>query len=377
MRAYNCAAKMNSKHDGQTRAETDASLETERRNTDHELGRRAAVADADADSALELARERTDRLLEAARAAADVRLPLSEQTRAAVELLLGEREQEDRMLAGERKHADELLKRDREERREKLLALLVLERQTTDLHLALERRSVDEAVSSRDDFLAHASHDLAGLLAAHRLYLAALVKQAGDGEYGRRFAPLVSALHKIDAQMDRMISDLVDVVAIDAGKLGVTLKSHSASELLSTAVSIFGEIARARGQSLSVTPAPKDVTVLVDSARAVQVLGNLLSNAIKFTPCDGNIRVGFEAAGDEVMVFVADTGPGVPPEQAERIFERFVRPKSSVAGLGLGLFICKQLVDAHGGRLWFDSDPARGTVFRFTLKRAPDERLDA
>jgi signal transduction histidine kinase len=358
------------KDEGVPRAETDASLRAERKNADQELARRVADADADADQVLRLARESAGRLLDAARAAADARLPLGEQTRAAVALLLGQREEEDRTLAAEREQADEMLKHERAEHREKLSALLVLERQTTDLHLALERKSADKAIWSRDDFLAQASHDLRGLMAAHKLYLAMFLKEGGDSEYSRRIAPQLATLLKIDAEMERIISDLVDVVAIEAGKLTVTPSPHSATELLTTATAVFEPLARERGQSLSVTPAPGDVNVMVDLTRAIQVLGNLLSNAIKFTPGDGKISVGFESTDDEVMFFVADTGPGVPAEQAAQIFERFVGSSSSTAGLGLGLFIAARLVDAHGGRLWLDNAPAPGAVFRFTLRRA-------
>lgn len=173
------------------RAETDASLRVERDNTDVELGRRVVVADADADAVLRRARERADRLLEAARAAADASLPLGEQTEAAVALLLREREAEDRAITTERDEADGLLERERRERRDKLCALLALERQTTDLHLALERTSADGAVASRDDFLAQASHDLRGLMAAQKLYFALLLKEAGEGAPRQRLAPLM------------------------------------------------------------------------------------------------------------------------------------------------------------------------------------------
>ena len=85
----------------------------------------------------------------------------------------------------------------------------MLERETTDLHLALERRSSDQAVMSREDFLAQVSHDLRGLMAAHKLYLAMLVKQAGDGEHSLVLVPSVATLTQIGAQMDRMIGALV------------------------------------------------------------------------------------------------------------------------------------------------------------------------
>lgn len=357
------------------RAETDASLQAERRNTDQELARRVAAEELDADQVLRRARERADRLLNAARSAADARLPLSEQAKEAVALLLEERQEQDRAVAAERRQADELLDRERGERRDKLAALLMFERQTTDLHLALERDSADRAVASREEFLAQASHDLSGLLAAHKIYLALLLKEAGNGEQGRRLGAHLATLAKIDAQMERLISDLVDTVAIEAGKLAVTPRACSAAELLSTAVAVFEPTARERGQSLSVPAMPADVKVMADPVRVVQILSNLLSNAIKFTPPHGKIRAGFQATPDEIVAFVADTGPGIPAEQAERIFERFVGSGTAPGGLGLGLFIAQQLVDAHGGRLWLESDPSQGTVFRFTLQRAPAETL--
>jgi len=356
--------------EGFARADTDASLLTERRNTDRELKRRVVVADADADEVLRIARERADRLLLAARAAADARLPLDEQTEAAVALLLNQRAAEDWTLANERAEADQRLELEREERREKLSALLVLERQTTDLHLALERRSSDFAVASRDDFLALASHDLRALLAAQKLHFALLIKQAGDAETRRKLVRQTATLTEINAQLDRLIGDLIDVVAIDAGKLTVTAAPRSANDTLTTTIAVFQPLAAERRQSLVATPLSTDASVHADGVRVVQVLGNLLSNAIKFTPADGEIRVGAEAGADQIVFFVADTGPGVAADQAVHIFERFVGSTSSPRGLGLGLYIAKRLIDAHGGRIWLDSRPGEGAVFRFSLPRA-------
>jgi signal transduction histidine kinase len=364
---------MSAATDGSRRAETDASLWAERQRADHELARRVVDTEPDPEAEIRRARESADRLLAAARAAADARLPLGEQAKAAVALLLEQSAEEGRIVSAERGQVERRRSDALGARREKLASQLVLERQTTDLRLALERRSADEAVSSREDFLAQVSHDLGGLMAAQKIYVALLLKEGGHAEHGRQLAPHVAALSKIGAQMDRLISDLVDVVAIEAGKLAVTLRLHWAGELLATAAAVFEPIARERRQCFSVAPAPQDLRVMADAARAIQVLGNLLSNAIKFTPRDGEIRVGFEPNGDEVTFFVADTGPGVPAEQAEHIFERFVGSRSSSAGLGLGLFIADRLVSAHGGRLCFESAPGRGAVFRFTLKRAPVE----
>lgn len=360
---------MNAEDRDSRRAETDESLRVERRQTDRALGRRIANFDDDADEVLKLARERADRLLEATRAAADARLPLNERTKVAVALLLEQRDEEDRVVARERAHADDLLADERRQRRDKLTAHLELERQTTDRRLALERSSADRAVSSRDDFLAQASHDLRGLTAAQKIYLSLLVKAVTSEQPGDRLLEHVAALVKIEAYMDRLIGDLVDTVAIEAGRLTVTATRQSAQQLVSTASAVFESLAQERDQSLSLAVPAADEPVLADAGRVIQVLGNLLSNAIKFSPPEGAIRLGFEAAAKEAVFFVADDGPGIPPERAPDIFERFVGSDSHT-GLGLGLFIASRLVEAHGGRLWFEPNAPAGTVFRFSLPRA-------
>jgi signal transduction histidine kinase len=178
----------------------------------------------------------------------------------------------------------------------------------------------------------------------------------------------VAASLLIEAQMDRLVGDLIDVASVEAGKLRVAPSIHSALELLTMATSVYEPLAKERRQSLS-TASVRDVNILVDLPRGAQVLGNLLSNAIKFTPQAGRIHVGFETTQDEVVYFVADSGPGVSEQQAAHIFKRFVSSGPS-AGLGLGLFIAARIVESHGGRIWLDRDGDAGAVFRFTLARA-------
>jgi signal transduction histidine kinase len=139
-------------------------------------------------------------------------------------------------------------------------------------------------------------------MGANKLYLALMLKEAGDGQHGRRLAPQLAALSQIGEQMERLIADLVDAVAIEAGVLTVVTRSYPAVELLATATAVFEPLARERGQTLLLTPAPAGVLVVVDTARAIQVIGNLVSNAIKFTPPGGRGRprfgsVHFQATG--------------------------------------------------------------------------------
>ena len=108
----------------------------------------------------------------------------------------------------------------------------------------------------------------------------------------------------------------------------------------------------------------------VDPARVYQVLLNLVNNAIKFTPSGGRVTVGIAGDGDEVRVSVADTGPGIPAGELERIFEKFHQlgeSASSYRGAGIGLSIARRLVEMHGGRIWAESEDGEGSTFLFTL----------
>jgi len=116
---------------------------------------------------------------------------------------------------------------------------------------------------------------------------------------------------------------------------------------------------------------PEFPSILADPEKIGEVLTNLGENAVKFSPQGGTIIIKGETSGNEVSVTVADEGIGVPLQDQERIFERFYRVEASLTrptqGIGLGLYICKSLVEAHGGRIWVESEPGKGSRFTFTL----------
>jgi two-component system phosphate regulon sensor histidine kinase PhoR len=119
---------------------------------------------------------------------------------------------------------------------------------------------------------------------------------------------------------------------------------------------------------------PRGLTALLDEEQVGRVLGNLLHNAVKFTPEGGIISISAEPQGSEDVCFcVADTGPGIPRDVQDRIFERFYktdRSRSQGGGTGLGLAIARHIVEGHGGRIWVESTPGQGAKFYFTLPRA-------
>lgn len=303
---------------------------------DLELARGNSVLEQPHDS--QRRRDQSDRAAIAARAATDDGVHLGEQTASAVALLLAGWQEEDQTNAAERTD--------------------------TDGQLESPRLSSSTAMLPHDEVLALVSHDLHGLLAAQKLLLTLLMRTPGD--IGRQTTTLL----EINAQMERLVDDLVDVVAIDSGSLRVKAEPCYAFDLVSRACELFEPLARQRGQTLSLVAAASDPMIMADPGRALQVLGNLISNAMKFTPEGGQICVGFESSSRGEVFFVADSGPGIDATRVSSIFDRFVGSRHADGGLGLGLYICKRLVEAHEGRIWLDQNVEQGSLFRFTLARA-------
>jgi signal transduction histidine kinase len=168
--------------------------------------------------------------------------------------------------------------------------------------------------------------------------------------------------------MKRLIGDLVDVASIDAGKLRVTPVFQDATELVRESVEAFLPMARAQGLSLKAKIREKKLMAKFDHDRVLQLLANLLSNAIKFTGEGGTILMEVEPVAKGVRFSVTDTGSGIPSDQLEAVFERYWQAHSTgPRGLGLGLYISRGIVEAHGGRIWVESHLGKGSTFSFTL----------
>jgi two-component system, OmpR family, sensor histidine kinase KdpD len=110
-----------------------------------------------------------------------------------------------------------------------------------------------------------------------------------------------------------------------------------------------------------------------DEELMTQVVRNLAENAAKYSPNGGTITLAAGVDGAHLVIAVGDEGPGIPPEQQERIFQRFHRASTGTQGMGLGLYLCERLVEAHGGRIWVESRPGQGATFRFTIPRAQED----
>jgi two-component system phosphate regulon sensor histidine kinase PhoR len=173
-----------------------------------------------------------------------------------------------------------------------------------------------------------------------------------------------------------MVQELLDLSRVESGQVPLNLVPADVREVLSRPAERLRPQAERAGLTLSVELPPDLPRVLADVERMQQVVINLLHNAIKFTPPGGRVNISAEAAGDEMIMSVRDTGVGIAAENLDRIFERFYKADRarSGGGTGLGLAIAKHIVQAHGGRIWAESVEGAGSTFYFSL-RVADRRI--
>jgi signal transduction histidine kinase len=172
-----------------------------------------------------------------------------------------------------------------------------------------------------------------------------------------------------------LIDDVLDLSKVEAGQIDLQVAPFSMLGALERGVVIVRERATKAGVRVSLSPDPGVATVTGDERRIRQVIFNLLSNAVKFTPQGGTVDIAAAQLGGEVRVSVRDTGPGIAPEDQERIFEEFQQAaagKEQGEGTGLGLALARRLVELHGGRIWVDSELGKGSTFMFTLPAQPE-----
>jgi two-component system phosphate regulon sensor histidine kinase PhoR len=224
---------------------------------------------------------------------------------------------------------------------------------------------------ARRDFVANISHELRTPITSIRLLVDTL-----RGPMSHTAEAREDLLEKISVETEalaQLSQELLDLAQIESGQALLRLVPVAAADIVSAVTGRLGPQAARKRQTLHVE-VPADLLALADKAQAARALGNLLHNAIKFTPAEGTINISAREMDGDVQFEVSDTGPGIPPGDVPRVFERFFRGDRarSSGGTGLGLAIAKHVVEAHGGRIWVDSGggAARGATFRFTLPLA-------
>jgi signal transduction histidine kinase len=352
------------------RIETDSSLRAERAKTDRELAKGASVVERDADQVVARARERADAVLETARETIDAAPPAADRTREGAHDLSEARSAEDEAVTAARTAADEKLEAERDDQKRMRARLLTLEREDTDERLLNERARSDLAVASRDDFLAIVSHDVRGLLAGIAMSAELLLVEPAAGMPPPGTHEIAQRIRRLTARMNRLVGDLLDVVSMESGQLHVEPVEDDAARLLTETMDSFGPLAAARHIRLRSEVVEGRTAARFDHDRILQVLTNLVGNAIKFTKPGGSIALGLTPTADGIQFTVRDTGCGIASDPIDAIFGRFSQAaQTDRRGLGLGLYISRCIVDAHGGTIWAESELGQGSTFHFTLPR--------
>ena len=226
------------------------------------------------------------------------------------------------------------------------------------------------ASAAREEVLRIVAHDLRNPLSTLLMSAELMAEPSMNDEWRAKQA---GVMQRTGARMNRLIRDLLDVARMESGRLAIEARPIGPEQLIAIAVDLMRPLAEERSLSLDVTPASSLPEVSADAERIGQVFSNLIGNAIKFTPAGGRIVLGADLADGQVWFSVTDTGPGIPPEQLEKIFGPFWQARRADSrGIGLGLTIAKGIVEAHGGTIGVSSELGVGTRFWFGMKSAEE-----
>lgn len=349
------------------REQTDESLRDERSKADVRFEETREAIEDEADAVLRTARQRAGDVIKSARNDADRKDAGNRPSREADARSKRLRDQEDAALDREHITADAVLRREREAQRRYLADFLAVERSSTDADLDDERAHIDAMVEARDAVLATVSHDVRTLLGGLSINTELVMANAPEGESGEKLRKYAGMSRRLIAQLNRLISDLLDVASIEVGQFAVIPEDVDLAEILRDTFEAFEPLAAARKVTLDAEPPRRSLRVRLDTGRILQVLANLISNALKFTSEGGKVSIRARPEGDDIHFVVSDTGAGIPADELERIFERFRQVGKDHRGVGLGLFISKGIVEAHGGRMWAESEAGSGSTFHFVL----------
>jgi signal transduction histidine kinase len=241
-------------------------------------------------------------------------------------------------------------------------------------HLLAEQQilvgELSTANAAKNRLLGMAAHDLRNPLASIR-GLAEFLRDGVVGPLSPGQLDLVETIHTASKQMLELVNELLDVATIEAGELKIALEMTDITELVEKAVYLANIEASAKQTKIEMVPHDRPPPHLLDPNKIRQVVDNLLSNAIKFSPPGSTVTVEVEAVAGSIVLAVRDQGPGIPEAEHHKLFKDFgrtsTRPTGGEKSTGLGLAICRKIVDAHHGTITAENLPGRGCVFRVTI----------
>ncbi len=229
--------------------------------------------------------------------------------------------------------------------------------------------SAQQAIERREEVLAVVSHDLRNPLNVVQMGATLLVE--GGGESLGSVEEQATRILRAAKRMNRLIQDLLDLASLEKGRLALIRRVEDPSSIAREATETFRAPAREGELTIGLDVRGSPPPIVADRDRILQVLANLCSNAVRITPPGGELVVGVEPQGDGVVFRVRDTGPGIAPDELPHLFERYWRGRDvAYRGTGRGLAIAKGIADAHGGRIWVESQLGQGTTFYVWLPAA-------
>lgn len=234
---------------------------------------------------------------------------------------------------------------------------------------ATQEGEVDEM---KNEFVSMASHEMRTPMTSIKGSLELLLG-GYVGELPAEASELLGiSLTAVD-RLVRLINDLLDISKIESGRMELKLDRLDIGDCIGKSMRSLRALAEAHKVSLRSEQSEDLPRVLGDRDRLEQVITNLLSNALKYTPPESEVRILVHRADNALRVSVCDQGPGIPPDQLEKVFDRFCQLAGAKKGSGLGLTICRALIEQHGGKIWVESELGRGARFHFELPALPPE----
>jgi len=231
-------------------------------------------------------------------------------------------------------------------------------------------RQLETANKHKSEFLANMSHELRTPLNAIIGFSEVLLERL-FGELNEKQDDYLKDIHASGRHLLQLINDILDLSKVEAGRMELDLATFDVPAAIANAMTLIRERAQRHDIALALDADPQLGEILADERKFKQILLNLLSNAVKFTPDGGQIKVAARRSTAELVVAVHDTGIGIAPEDQQAVFEEFRQVGRSYTnkqeGTGLGLALTRKFVELHGGRIWLESEPGKGSTFTFTI----------
>jgi PAS domain S-box-containing protein len=222
----------------------------------------------------------------------------------------------------------------------------------------------------KSEFVSTVSHEFRTPLTSIAMGVGLLRESRALPKEGRE-AEILDAVREETDRLTKLVAELLDLTRMEAGRMEMALLPLASSTLLTRSAAPFQSQAAEKGVTLTVALTGEEPEVTADGDKITWVLTNLISNALRYTRAGGCITLTAERRGEIALLAVTDTGAGIPPDSQQRIFEKFYQvPGRPGGGAGLGLAISKEIIRAHGGRIWVESHPGHGAKFQFTLPLA-------